>query len=39
MRTHPATLISGVIQQNPFYIPPHQMLEELRARGGIERDE
>jgi hypothetical protein len=33
MRTHPATLIGGVLQQNPFYIPPEQMLEELRARG------
>jgi hypothetical protein len=38
MRTHPATLIGGVIQQNPFYIPPEQMLEELRARGEIGRD-
>jgi hypothetical protein len=33
MRTHPATLIGGVIQHNPFYIPPEQMLEELRERG------
>jgi hypothetical protein len=33
MRTHPAALIGGVLQQNPFYIPPEQMLEELRARG------
>jgi len=35
MRTHPATLIGGVLQQNPFYIPPEQMLEELHARGAI----
>jgi hypothetical protein len=33
MRTHPAALIGGVLQQNPFYIPPEQMLEELRERG------
>jgi hypothetical protein len=33
MRTHPAVLIGGVLQQNPFYVPPEQMLEELRARG------
>jgi DcmR-like sensory protein len=33
MRTHPAALIGGVLQKNPFYIPPEQMLEELRARG------
>jgi len=32
MRTHPAVLIGGVIQHNPFYIPPLQMLEELRQR-------
>jgi hypothetical protein len=40
MRTHPAALIGGVLQRNPFYIPPEQMLEELRARGEIgARDE
>ncbi len=39
MRTHPAALIGGVLQQNPFYIPPEQMLEELRARGEIGRDD
>jgi hypothetical protein len=33
MRTHPIALIGGVIQHNPFYIPPEQMLEELRERG------
>ena len=37
MRTHPAALIGGVLQQNPFYIPPEQMLEELRERGGDEQ--
>ena len=36
MRTHPAVLIGGVLQQNPFYIPAEQMLEELRERGEIE---
>jgi hypothetical protein len=35
MRTHPAALIGGVLQRNPFYIPPEQMLDELRARGEI----
>jgi hypothetical protein len=39
MRTHPAALIGGVLQRNPFFIPPEQMLEELRARGEIGRDE
>jgi hypothetical protein len=39
MRTHPAVLIGGVFQQNPFYIPPEQMLQELRERGELGRDE
>lgn len=38
MRTHPAALIGGVLQRNPFYIPPEQMLEDLRERGEIERE-
>ncbi len=38
LRTHPAALIGGVFQRNPFYIKPEQMLEELRARGEIARD-
>jgi len=32
LRTHPLTLIGGVVQENPFYTPPAQMLAELRAR-------
>jgi hypothetical protein len=36
MRTHPAALIGRVLQHNPFYIRPEQMLEELRTRGEIE---
>jgi hypothetical protein len=39
MRTHPAVLLGGVFQQNPFYIPPEQMLQELRERGELGRDE
>ena len=39
MRTHPAALIAGVVQQNPFYIPPQQVLEELRERHEMEPDE
>jgi hypothetical protein len=39
MRTHPAALIGGVLQHNPFHIPPEQMLEELRERGEIASDE
>lgn len=32
LRTHPLTLVGGVVQENPFFTPPAQMLEELRAR-------
>lgn len=35
MRTHPAAMVGGVLQHNPFYIPPAQMLEELRGRSGL----
>jgi hypothetical protein len=39
MRTHPSALIGGVVQQNPFFVPPEQILEELRERGETGRDE
>lgn len=32
LRTHPLTLINGVIQENPFFTPPAEMLAELKAR-------
>lgn len=32
LRTHPLTLIGGVVQENPFFTPPSQMLQELRER-------
>lgn len=32
LRTHPLTLVGGVVQENPFYTPPEEMLKELRAR-------
>jgi DcmR-like sensory protein len=33
IRTHPLVIIGSVLQQNPFYVPPDQFLEELRERG------
>ncbi|HLV87903.1 MAG TPA: sigma 54-interacting transcriptional regulator [Candidatus Sulfotelmatobacter sp.] len=36
LRTHPAVLIGGVLEQNPFFIPPDQFLEEMRQRGSGE---
>ncbi|MBA1275694.1 MEDS domain-containing protein [Stutzerimonas azotifigens] len=32
LRTHPLTLINGIVQENPFYTPASEMLEELRSR-------
>ena len=32
MRTHPMIIIGGVLQENPFYVPPSQFLAELKAR-------
>jgi hypothetical protein len=32
MRTHPMVIIGGILQENPFYVPPDEMLKELKAR-------
>jgi hypothetical protein len=32
MRTHPMVIVGGILQENPFYVPPDQMLQELRQR-------
>jgi len=32
MRTHPLTIIGGIIQENPFFVPPDEFLRELRER-------
>ncbi len=32
LRTHPMVLIGGVIQENPFFQPPDEFLQELRER-------
>jgi MEDS: MEthanogen/methylotroph, DcmR Sensory domain len=33
MRTHPVVIIGGLLQENPFFVPPDQLLLELRERG------
>jgi hypothetical protein len=37
MRTHPMVLIGGILQQNPFFVPPEEFLHELRGRRGAAR--
>ena len=32
MRTHPLVIIGGILQENPFFVPPAEMLEQLRER-------
>ena len=32
LRTHPQVIVGGVLQQNPFFVPPDQFLAELEAR-------
>jgi hypothetical protein len=32
MRTHPMVVIGGVLQENPFFVPPDEFLKELRER-------
>jgi hypothetical protein len=32
LRTHPMVIIGGILQHNPFFIPPEQFLPELRER-------
>jgi hypothetical protein len=29
MRTHPMIIIGGVVQENPFFVPPDEFLREL----------
>src|SRR5580704_810511 len=32
MRTHPMVIIGGILQHNPFFIPPEEFLQEFRQR-------
>jgi hypothetical protein len=32
IRTHPMIIIGGMLQQNPFFVPPEQFLRELCER-------
>lgn len=34
LRTHPMVIIGGTLQENPFFVPPDQFLQELRKRRG-----
>ncbi len=32
VRTHPLVIIGGILQHNPFFVPPDEFLREARAR-------
>jgi hypothetical protein len=32
LRTHPLVIIGGLLQENPFFVPPDQLLLEIRER-------
>ena len=32
MRTHPMVIVGGILQENPFFVPPAEMLREIEAR-------
>ena len=32
LRTHPSLIIGGILQENPFFVPPGRFLQELRER-------
>jgi DcmR-like sensory protein len=34
MRTHPMVIVGGILQENPFFVPPEEFLRDLRQRGG-----
>jgi hypothetical protein len=31
MRTHPMVIVGGILQRNPFFVPPEQLVPEFRA--------
>lgn len=36
LRTHPTVIVGGVIQSNPFFVPPDELLRELRGEATSE---
>lgn len=37
LRTHPVVIIGGLLQENPFYVSPDQLLSEIRERGSARK--
>jgi len=37
VRTHPVVIIGGVLQENPFFVPPDEFLLEIRERRSVRK--
>jgi hypothetical protein len=37
LRTHPVVIIGGILQKNPFFIPPDQFLLEIREQRSVRK--
>lgn len=37
LRTHPIVIIGGLLQENPFYVSPDQLLSEIRERQSVRK--
>jgi hypothetical protein len=37
MRTHPVVIVGGLLQENPFFVPPDQFLLEIKERRSVRK--
>ncbi len=37
LRTHPVVIVGGLVQENPFFVPPDQFLLEIRERRPVRK--
>jgi hypothetical protein len=37
LRTHPVVIVGGLLQENPFFVPPEQFLLEIREQRSLRR--
>jgi hypothetical protein len=35
LRTHPMVIIGGILQENPFFVPPDEFLRDLSERRAV----
>jgi hypothetical protein len=38
LRTHPVVIIGGLLQENPFFVPPDQLLLEIQERRSVPKN-